>query len=136
MGGRALKNIETRRCDRKEFDLLSNELLEILKLNFKHVKIPWFYRKKESFGDIDIVVSTDNFKANFREFIQHKFSPNEIFHNGNCWSFDYKGIQIDIITTSEEHFESTVTYMSGNDLGNLIGRIAQGFGGQINTEDF
>jgi hypothetical protein len=128
MGGNALKKVETRRCNRNEFDDLVKELFSILKPKFKAIEVPRFYRSKQSFGDIDIIVSMEGFTGNLRDFITNEFSPNEIFHNGSCWSFDYKGVQIDLITTSKEHFQSTLNYMSDNDLGNLIGRIAHGFG--------
>jgi hypothetical protein len=55
MGGLCLKNTFTRRCDRKEFDSVSNEITQLLKPYFKETAIPRFYYDKESFGDIDIV---------------------------------------------------------------------------------
>ena len=63
-----------------------------------------------------------------REYIEQTFKPNEIFHNGNCWSFDYKEFQVDIITCALEHFDSNFMYLSYNDLGNFIGRLAHGLG--------
>jgi hypothetical protein len=128
MGGRALKSIQTRRCSREEFDIVSIELVDILKDRFNKVAIPMFYKNKPDFGDIDIVVSEDSSNQDMRSYINSTFKPNEIFHNGNCWSFDYKLIQVDIIITPNEHYETTLFYMGGNDLGNFVGRIAQGFG--------
>jgi len=104
------------------------ELLDILKKSFKRVTMPLFYSNKESFGDADILVSTEGFNLPMREYIVETFNPNEIFHNGNCWSFDYKELQVDVITVSAEDFDSNEMYLSYNDLGNFIGRIAQGFG--------
>jgi hypothetical protein len=133
MGGRALKNVVTRRCDREEFDVISLELINILKLRFNKVGVPMFYKNKPDFGDIDIVVSEDYSNENMRDYINEMFKPNEIFHNGNCWSFDYKLIQIDVIITPNEHYDTTLFYMGGNDLGNFMGRIAQGFSSEIDT---
>ena len=133
MGGRALKNVVTRRCDREEFDVISLELINILKLRFNKVGVPMFYKNKPDFGDIDIVVSEDSSNENMRDYINEMFKPNEIFHNGNCWSFDYKLIQIDVIITPNEHYDTTRFYMGGNDLGNFMGRIAQGFSSEIDT---
>lgn len=134
MGGRALKNTPTRRYQRKEFDEISSELVEILNKDFSQVAIPLFYSKKESFGDADIIVDTTGFSKNMREYIEETFSPNEIFHNGNCWSFDYKELQVDIITTSAEHFMTNYHYLAYNDLGNFIGRIAHGLGFKYGQE--
>lgn len=128
MGGKALKIVETRRIDREEFDNMSKILVDILKKDFDKVEIPMFYNSKSSFGDIDIVVSIEGFNTNFRTYIEETFKPTEIFHNGNAWSFDYEQTQIDLITTSNEHFESHLIYMGGNDLGNFIGRMAQRMG--------
>ena len=46
---------------------------------------------------------------------------------------DYKLIQIDVIITPNEHYDTTLFYMGGNDLGNFMGRIAQGFSSEIDT---
>jgi hypothetical protein len=128
MGGRALKSIETRRCSREEFNIFSSELTNILKHRFNKVGIPMFYNNKPDFGDIDIVVSEDTSPQDMRLYLDLVFKPREIFHNGNCWSFDYNSIQVDIIITPNEHYETTLFYMGGNDIGNFVGRIAQGFG--------
>jgi hypothetical protein len=130
MGGRALKgeNTFTRRYEREEFEQLSKELMVTLKDTFKRVEMPLFYKNKQSFGDADIILSMEDFNGNMRTYIEDTFSPNEIFHNGNCWSFDYKELQIDLITVAGEDFDSNYNYLSYNDLGNYIGKIAHGFG--------
>lgn len=128
MGGLALKNTYTRRYSRAEFDAVSAELLETLRKHFKRADIPLFYSSKESFGDIDIILSMDGFNGNLYEYIQETFKPNEIFPNGNCYSFDYKEIQVDLITCSDDNFESNYHYLAFNDLGNMMGRIAQKLG--------
>ena len=128
MGGLALKTTFTRRYDREEFDVISVELMDILMNDFSRVTMPLFYKNKKSFGDADILVSMDGFNKDVRKYITDTFSPNEIFHNGNCWSFDYKELQIDLITVSAEDFDTNNNYLNFNDLGNFIGRIAQGFG--------
>jgi hypothetical protein len=128
MGGLALKNTFTRRYEREEFEQLSKELMAMLKKDFKRVAMPLFYKNKPSFGDADILVSMEDCKYNMRDYITAHFKPNEIFHNGNCWSFDYKELQIDLITVAGEDFDSNYNYLSYNDLGNYIGKIAHGFG--------
>ena len=134
MGGLALKNTFTRRYERAEFDEMSKDLLGLLSNTFKRVAMPLFYKNKPSFGDADILVSMEGFDGNMRTYIENTFLPNEIFHNGNCWSFDYKELQIDLITVSAEHFDSNYNYLSYNDLGNYIGKIAHGFGFKYGQE--
>lgn len=129
MGGLALKNLTTptRRYLRDEYDVISEELVGILKKTFSRVQVPLFYSSKDSFGDADIVVA-ENTDVDIRSYIQDTFQPQEIFHNGNCWSFDYKDLQVDIIMVSEPDFDAMTMYLSYNDLGNMIGVIARGFG--------
>ena len=130
MGGHALKNTFTRRYTRSEFDSVSKELINALLKTFEKAEVPLFFSSKESFGDIDILVSMDNNKLNvdMSDYINKTFIPNEIFHNGNAWSFDYKEVQVDIITCSGEDFDSNRHYLAFNDLGNFIGRITQKLG--------
>ena len=132
----ALKNTKTRRYNRLEFDSVSKELVNILRDNFAMAEIPLFYKNKQSFGDIDILVTGLYKIEDMREYLKNKFSPNEIFHNGDNWSFDYKEIQVDIIIASWKHFDSRLMYLSYNDLGNLIGRIAHGLGFKYGQEGF
>lgn len=129
MGGHALKNTYTRRYSKQEFETVSQELIDILLKTFKRAEIPMYFSSKESFGDIDIIVSMEgNPVANLNEYINETFKPNEIFHNGNAYSFDYKEVQVDFITCSAEDFDSNRHYLAYNDLGNFIGRITQKLG--------
>ena len=59
MGGRALKNTYTRRYQRDEFISIKNELFDIMSSTFKKYSIPRYFVDKESFGDIDIIVSME-----------------------------------------------------------------------------
>lgn len=128
MGGLALKNTFTRRYSRQEFETLWEEMSAILSKTFKRYCYPRFYHKKESFGDMDVIISMEGFNQNMREYIENTFKPNEIFHNGNAWSFDYKELQIDFITCAPEDYDSNYHYLAFNDLGNFMGRIAQKMG--------
>jgi hypothetical protein len=127
MGGRALKNTFTRRYSRAEFEAIREELTPKFEKHFEKVVIPRFYENKESFGDLDILCQVKG-NEDFAKIIREEFGGNEIFHNGNCWSFEYKELQVDLITTSAEHFHSNFMYLSFNDLGNMIGRLAHPFG--------
>lgn len=132
MGGLALKTCVTKRINRVEFDSLKNELIPIFKQYFNNVVVPRFYEMKETFGDIDILVEVTG-NENIQRIID-TFKPNEIFHNGNCWSFDYKEVQIDLMTTSAENFDAYSKYLEFNDLNNLVGKLAHGFGIRLSQE--
>ena len=134
MGGLALKNTFTRRYQRDEYDALEKEVFAILGKTFKEFDTPRFFYSKESFGDMDVIVSMEGFNGNVRTYIEETFKPNEIFHNGNSYSFDYKELQIDFITVSKEDYSSNYHYFAFNDLGNFIGRIAQSVGFKYGQE--
>lgn len=127
MGGNALKNTETRRYMREEYFDLEVEVLEKLKPYALEMSNIVAYSEKESFGDMDILyVPFSN--NNILESVKNVFKPNEIVPNGNVISFDYKGLQIDLIKSSLFTFEYSKFYFGFNDLGNLIGKIAHRFG--------
>jgi hypothetical protein len=129
MGGLALKNTFTRRYQRDEYNLLEEEVFGIVRKTFKRCDTPRFFASKESFGDMDLIVSMEDFDIkNVRKYIEDTFNPNEIFHNGHCYSFDHKELQIDFICVPAEDYDSNYHYLAFNDLGNFIGRIAQSMG--------
>lgn len=131
MGGNALKNIETRRYQKyeyfelfKEIHLLYNNSL--IHNAFAFVLLP-SYENKETFGDMDILINTEYIKKDLKR-IKEIFKPNEVYNNGNVISFDYKQLQIDFIFMRDEYFNSSLNYYSYNDLGNLMGRVANNLG--------
>jgi len=129
MGGKALKHTYTRRYERAEFEEIKKEIYPKLNKYFSQVAVPLYYRNKESFSDIDFVVGIqEDFKFNIKEVIQELFHPNEIFHNNDCYSFNYKELQVDLITVNSINFESNLIYLSYNGLGSLIGRLSKKFG--------
>ena len=135
MGGNALSEVNTHRLDRAEYLTICDEVLAQLRHNIlRHnisrriVDIP-AYRNKESFGDLDILLETfsgDN--IDYRSLIIVLFAPKQIVQNNNCYSFDYKDFQIDLILTPTTEFNTTLSYFSWNDLGNLAGRIFKKLG--------
>jgi len=134
MGGNALKSIKTVRLYSSEYRQISMEICNILNLDYINNQLVLCHETKESHGDIDIIVNLSTLPPDIRDYITTTFKPNEIFHNGNCWSFDYKGVQTDFIVCDDEHFESySMFYNFG--LGNFIGRLAHGLSGEIDTDD-
>jgi len=130
MGGNALKNIETRRYVRDEYERIAKAVLE--KLNpvrciDRAIDIP-AYRTKETFGDLDILYSTNTDTPLSVEQIEAVFSPDEIVRNTNVISFNYEELQVDLIHSPRNCFDYALSYFSWNDTGNLIGRIAHKFG--------
>jgi hypothetical protein len=87
------------------------------------------YHTKETFGDLDVLVETFfGDQIDYMEFIKTEFEPKQIVHNSHVYSFDYMDFQVDLILTPTEDYDTSMSYYSWNDLGNLAGRIYKKLG--------
>lgn len=129
MGGNALK-VYTRRYNKDEFFDLWDELKDkIGNLLNCEISLTKSYHTKESFGDMDILVRNDgNLPKNINDLLIGKLGASDVNHNSNCYSFDYKELQIDLIIVAERNWETSNNFFSYNDLGNFIGRIYRKLG--------
>ena len=124
MGGNATKDFGTRRITKDEFNILTNKLKD------PKYHIIKSYTNKESHGDIDVLgtISFDEFES----IIKTKFNILGIVKNHNeksyALEFNSAKFQLDYIRTAPEYLTFNYNYLSYNDLGNLIGRIASSFG--------
>lgn len=132
MGGNAL-SVPTRRYEQREYlELYYHDIfpkLVYLIGEDSSIRLLPAYATKTSFGDMDILIKKGDYmisdlKGKFKEV----FGYQEIYCNGNVWSFDYKDFQIDLVFTKPDCFETSLTYYSWNDLGNLMGRVANKLG--------
>lgn len=130
MGGNALKNTVTRRYQADEYHALAKRVVDMLadKYPFKKISVIKAYNNKSSFGDLDVLIEGDYQTENFIGVIQELFGCREIVKNGNCVSFDFRQLQIDLIVTPTNEFHTSQCYFAYNDLGNLLGRIAHSMG--------
>jgi hypothetical protein len=126
MGGNALKNVNTIRLSKAEFEPYVQEVCNLILTKFTYVSTLKYYRNKQSFGDLDLLLKKSESK-NAMEIIKELFNPTEIYLNDNAYSFDYKNFQIDMIFKNDEDINSAEFFFAYNDLGNLIGRIANKF---------
>ncbi|AZZ91877.1 hypothetical protein EUZ85_14525 [Hahella sp. KA22] len=98
------------------------------------------YRKKETYGDIDIVVSEsvkrdlgNTFIAELLGNVLGDGQPLPFIANGGVASFgaplEQGGVfQVDLLYTPACQFDFALSYFSWNDAGNLIGRVAHKMG--------
>lgn len=131
MGGNALKNVTTRRYQASEYHKLERDVCVMLRKHFPAnvVLMPILsYRNKESFGDMDILVSSDNLPTDWQVGVAELLQSKEVVRNGNVVSFEHKEFQIDLIATPTEDFVIADKYFAYNDLGNLLGRLANSLG--------
>lgn len=131
MGGKALalQGVQTRRYNTGEFLQLADELIPRIKLLFNtDVHLVEYYHTKESHGDMDLLVLNTGNLGNIRDKIQKEFNPTAINCNGNCTSFDYKELQIDIISQPAGNWETAKIFFGMDPSGNLFGKISHSLG--------
>jgi hypothetical protein len=130
MGGNIFQN--TRRYSKNEYQKLESIVLEKLSSIFPRIANIPYYRSKDSFGDMDILVEKNSGNGDIIEKIKQEFLETLVSQNSNVYSFVYglekNDFQIDLIFTKSKYFESSRNYFSFNDLNNLSGRISRKFG--------
>lgn len=127
MGGHALKKVVTRRYAREEYYQLKERILQKLQGHIDRYAVPKEFPLKESFGDLDVLLVCPK-SVRINDLIEDLFHPNEIYKNGDVYSFDFEEFQVDFILTPDEHFDNAVVYLSYSDLGGLIGNICHKIG--------
>lgn len=129
MGGKAVNFV--RRYDAKEYHSLVAEFLPQIKnlLNTPCVVLE-AYAKKETFGDMDVLIFIPNgFDYTvWRQLVIDTFQPSDVDINTNVMSIAYQELQIDLIFTQEDYWQSTQNFFKFNDMGNLCGKLAHRFG--------
>jgi hypothetical protein len=128
MGGNALKQYGVERLTKEQYDEVLSAL--IITLPYKTVAIP-SYRAKDSFGDCDLLTTATD--EAFENSLSKDFTLLGKKKNGSVTSYALKygsfpPFQFDLIKAKEESFKFNYNYLSYNDLGNLIGRVAAAFG--------
>ena len=135
MGGHAMKNYGVERLTKEQYDEVLSALT--ITLPYKTAAIP-SYRAKDSFGDCDLLTTATN--QAFESSLSKDFVVLGKKNNGAVTSYaiKYKELppfQFDLIKTKRDHFNFNYNYLSYNDLGNLIGRIAAAFGFKFAHDD-
>lgn len=150
MGGNATLEYKTKRITKEENEKIINFLLENLNkdkdLSFKDelFGIPLSYSEKESFGDVDLLTTMNlvellnKLSKNSNIIIEPKYLTKKSDSNGfrinsqmesipvkiKTNDFETDFFQLDLILTTKENFDNHLRYLSFNDLGQLIGRVA------------
>jgi len=127
MGGHAIKKAYTRRYNSEEYKEIANEVLSLLRGYFPDRRIEAIpaYQRKPSFGDLDVLIESDNIFYKGLEAVSALFHPKDLVINSNVISFEYKEFQVDLIQVVKAEFQTQMNYFSYNDLGNFMGRIAK-----------
>lgn len=127
MGGNAIPN--ARRVKKEEYFELWQEVKEKLEKTPKELRVSLVkaYNKKSDFGDMDIIVETDPL-MDWNKHVEVMFEPKHTYNNDKFFSFEYKGIQVDLIKASPENFDVHNFFYSYNDMGLLLGKMCYAIG--------
>lgn len=132
MGGNAIEN--ACRLDASEFiDVTNRVIAKINELDTGfHPRLIPYYRNKQSFGDLDILVSSDC-KTRKMDIVRALHSVGPTFNNGNVLSLgiqlsNSRVFQVDLISVPYTDLEIAEFYFSYNDLNLLTGRLAHKLG--------
>ena len=135
MGGLALKKygILTERKSTADFYKIGTIISKIFENDLGvETFIPFFYREKETHGDLDLLIKIDddfiNKKIDLRKYILSRFNLNIINKNGGVYSFSYDNFQIDIIPMNKKIWEVSKIYHSFDPFSNIIGKFFHKFG--------
>lgn len=116
------------RLTKEQYDEVLSALT--ITLPYKTVAIP-SYRAKDSFGDCDLLTTATD--EAFEKSLSKDFALLGKKKNGSVTSYalkygNFPPFQFDLIKAKEDSFKFHYNYLSYNDLGNLIGRVAAAFG--------
>lgn len=131
MGGKALKNIETRRLNADEYHALVPVVLDKIAAvvgRDRPLAVIQAYSAKPDFGDMDVLVASDDIPTDYKDRIAEAFASRDVYRNGNVTSLEFQSFQIDVIAIKAESFDFALSYFNWNDLGNLVGRVAHKMG--------
>ena len=128
MGGHAMKNYGVERLSKEQYDEVLSALT--ITLPYKTAAIP-SYKSKDSFGDCDLLTTATD--EAFENSLSKDFTLLGKKRNGSVTSYalkygNFPPFQFDLIKAKEDSFKFHYNYLSYNDLGNLIGRVAAAFG--------
>lgn len=128
MGGNAMQQYGVERLSKEQYNKVLLALTPTLQ--YKTVAIP-SYKAKDSFGDCDLLTTATD--EAFEKSLSKDFALLGKKKNGSVTSYalkydNFPPFQFDLIKAKEDSYEFNYNYLSYNDLGNLIGRVAAAFG--------
>lgn len=130
MGGNAMKHVGVTRQPAADYRAITSAVIDRLRALFPGIGCQPIlaYASKESFGDSDILIESTRLPPGWIDQIKAAFAPQDLIVNGDVVSFDFRSMQIDLITTPADEMAFAASYYAFNDLGNLMGRIAHKMG--------
>ena len=120
MGGTALLHLNVQRLSKSKYIDITNEINEIIHQYYEFAFIPLQFPTKESFGDVDILVSNKLKEVDIE-------SKGRV-ENGNVTSIEYKGAQVDFIYIPQDAFNYSKIIYSWGEFGQILGMCCRCYG--------
>lgn len=139
MGGLALKEFGVKRKNKKEHDEIIQKVCRALKeieVQIEPLEI-LAYREKQSFGDADILCSSEFLNFEKIELLMKKMKSKGYVSNVSSkmkekrcdvYSIEVDGFQVDLISLPRGYKQIAWSYFNYNDVGNLMGCVANAMG--------
>lgn len=129
MGGNALKHLGVQRISANEYYPLVESVCELFFQMFQQQATPIkSFATKPDFGDVDLLIVAQDLPLNWRELLVGHFNSRGYVCNGDVTSMEIRNVQFDFIDCLAVDKDWTEIYFAYNDLGNLMGRIANQMG--------
>jgi hypothetical protein len=132
MGGNLLA--KGKRTPREKYLKIEKEIRKYLDIEIgsENYRIPRYYKTKESFGDMDIIINSKFFdlpkymQISFKDKLINHFGITQHKSIGGTLHTLYEGLQIDYFPVQESKLQTISNYMDFG-IGNFIGKIARKF---------
>jgi hypothetical protein len=129
MGGLALKQLNVQRIPAERYKELSALVQQRFTTLFgQRPDIVPSYAQKPDFGDCDMIVTSAELPALWREGLAAASSSRGWLVNGDVTSMEVENVQFDFISVPRKARDFAYVYFAFNDLGNLMGRVAHRMG--------
>ena len=129
MGGLALRHLNVQRIPADRYQELSIAVHQRFKMLFGvYPNVIPAYAQKPDFGDCDMLITSAELPADWREQLAAASNSRGWLINGDVTSMEVENVQFDFISVPREAREFAYVYFAFNDLGNLMGRVANAMG--------
>lgn len=126
MGGNALKKYGVRRVDCATYERIKTLVLAALAPACLRAEVPLALPDKLDHGDVDILAVINPEIGDLSGWIDRTFAPRgHVLTKEGIHSFNVEDLQIDLIPTTEERWDSHYAYLCWGDLSMVIGRVAR-----------
>jgi hypothetical protein len=132
MGGNLLT--KGKRTARDKYLQIEKEIIKYLDIEIgsDNYRIPRYYKTKETFGDMDIIINNKFFdlpkymQISFKDKLINHFDISQYKTIGGTFHTLYEGLQVDYFSVDISKLQTISNYMDYG-VGNFIGKIARKF---------